>query len=80
MSKQEQLEHLHSEIPLAAPWLPILVIHISQKSKQDKVKITNFKKLPKIQICKFCNNPYMQHTFWSCLIRCINMKWIQPEL
>ena len=23
---------------------------------------------------------YMRHTLWSCLIRCINMKWIQPEL
>ena len=22
----------------------------------------------------------MQYTFWSCLIRCTNMKWIQPEL
>ena len=51
-----------------------------QKSKQDKFKITNFKKLPKIQNLKFCMKVYMQHTFWSCLIRCINMKWIQPEL
>ena len=22
----------------------------------------------------------MRHTFWCCLIRCINTKWIQPEL
>ena len=29
---------------------------------------------------KFCNKCYMWHTFWRCLIRCVNMKWIQPEL
>ena len=48
----EQLECLRSEIPsTAAPWLPILVIHnftSDPKSKQDKVKVRNFKKLPKI--------------------------------
>ena len=35
----------------AAPWLPILTSDF--KSKQDKVKVTNFKKLPKYQILKF---------------------------
>ena len=50
------------------------------KSKEDKVKNTNFKKLPKIQILKFCKKLYTRHTFWSCMIRCINMNWIQPEL
>ena len=24
---------------------------------------------------KFCKRLYMRHTSWSCLIRCINMKW-----
>ena len=47
---------------------------------QDKVKVTNFKILPKIQILEFCNNHYMQHTFWSCLIRCANIKWIRQVL
>ena len=28
---------------------------------------------------KFCKKLNMQHTFWSCLIRCIDMKWIEPE-
>ena len=74
----EQLERLCSEISPTATWLPILVIHIS--SKQDKVKVINFEKLPKIQILKYCKKLYMWHIFWSCLIRCINMKWIQPEL
>ena len=31
----------------AAPWLPMLVIHIRYQSKQDKVKVTNLKRLPK---------------------------------
>ena len=38
----EQLECLRPEIPSAAPWLPILVIHnftSDPKSKQDKVKV-----------------------------------------
>ena len=47
------------------------------KSKQDKVKVTNFKKLPKLQIFKFCKNHFTRHTSWSCLIRCVNVKWIQ---
>ena len=46
------------------------------KSKQDKIKVTNLKNLAKIKISKFCTKLYMQHTFWSCFIRCIHMKWI----
>ena len=35
--KLEQLERLRSEIPPAAPWLPILVIHIrSQETRQSQ--------------------------------------------
>ena len=33
VSKLEQLERLHSEIPPAAPWSSILVIHIRSKVK-----------------------------------------------
>ena len=43
--KLEQLDCLRSEIPLVASWLPILMIHI-----RSQVKVTNFKKLPKIEI------------------------------
>ena len=32
----------------AAPWLPILVIHIRSQVKQDKVKVTNLKENAKI--------------------------------
>ena len=30
-----------------------------------------------MHILEFGNNPYTRHTFWSCLIRCANMKWIR---
>ena len=46
----EQLKRLRSEILPAAPWLPILVIHIRSQVKTDKVKVRNVKNLPKIQI------------------------------
>ena len=29
------------------------------------------------KIFQFLNKLYMRHTFWSCLIRCTNMIWIQ---
>ena len=29
---------------------------------------------------KFLNKRCTRHTFWSCLIRCIDMKWIQLKL
>ena len=44
---------------------------------QDKVKVTNLKNLPKLQISEFWIKRYTQHTFWSRLIRCVNMKWIR---
>ena len=50
---------------------------LDPKSKEDKVKVTSFKNSPKFQIFEFWNGHYMRHTFWSCLIRCANMKWIR---
>ena len=50
---------------------------LDPKSKEDKVKVTNFKKFPKFQIFEFRNGHYTRHIFWSCLIRCANMKWIR---
>ena len=76
----EQLEHLRSEIPPATPWLPILVIHIRSQVKTRQNQITNFKKLLKIQILKFCKKHYTRHTFCNYLIRFINMKGIHPKL
>ena len=46
---------------------------------KKKTKLQIFKKLPKIQILKFCTELYTRYTFCSCLI-CRNMKWIQQEL
>ena len=50
---------------------------LDPKSKQDK--ITKFKNLPKLQILEFWNKNffYTWHNFLNCLIRCVNMKWIQ---
>ena len=50
---------------------------LDPKSKEDKVKVTNLKSSPKFQILEFWNGHYTRHTFWSCLIRCANMKWIR---
>ena len=53
---------------------------ISVKTRQIRVK--NFTKLPKIQNLekKPQKQPYTRHTFLSCLIRCVNMKWIRQIL
>ena len=41
------LERLRSEIPPAAPWLPILVIHIISKVKTRQSQSYKFKKIAK---------------------------------
>ena len=56
---------------------PYHCVILDPKSKEHKVKVTNLKNLPKFQICEFWNGHYTRHTFWSCLIRCANMKWIR---
>ena len=55
-------------------------LHQIPSQNKTKTKLQILKKLPKIKIIKFCIKLYLQHTFWSCLIRCIDMKWIQPEM
>ena len=77
--KLEQLERLRSEDTprrLMTDY-PYHWVILDPKSKEDKVKVTNFKKSPKFQIFEFWNGHYTRHTFWSCLIRCANMKWIR---
>ena len=78
--KLEQLKRLRSEDTPAASWLPILLSHIGYQVKEDKVKVANLKHLPKIKCIKTWNKPSTQHTFWSCLMRCANMKWIRRVL
>ena len=46
-------------------------------SQKKTVKVTNLKNSPKFQIFEFWNRHYTRHTFFSCLIRCANMKWIR---
>ena len=53
---------------------------LDPKSKHDKVKGTYLKDLPKIQLFEVCRKLCMRHTFRSCFIGCINMKWIQQVL
>ena len=56
---------------------PYCLFVSDHKSKQDKVKVIDLKnKCQKIIILEFCKQIYTRHTFW-CLIRCINIKWIQ---
>ena len=62
--------------PLPPHDYPYYWVILDPKSKEDKVKITNLNNLPKFQIYQFWNKLCMQHTFWSCLIRCANRKWI----
>ena len=56
---------------------PYHSVILDPKSKEDNAKVTNLNNSPKFQIFEFWNNHYKQHTFWSCLIRCANMKWIR---
>ena len=60
--KLEQLECLHSEIPPATHDYPYQWFTSDPKSKEDKVKFTNFEKMSKIQIFKFDKKSYTWHT------------------
>ena len=68
------------KITLSTPWLHTLLTYIGFQVKTRRESYRFKKKLPNIRILEVCKNIYMQHTFWSCLIRCINMKWIQQVL
>ena len=63
--------------PPPPPWLHILSIHIGYK--QDKVKVTGLRNLPKVQMFEFRKKRYRQHTFFSWLIKYVNIKWISGE-
>ena len=67
--KLEQLERLRSEDTPATSRLPIPSSHIGSQVKSRQSQSYKFK--------KFANSHYTRHTFWSCLIRCANMKWIR---
>ena len=84
--KLEQLERLRSEIPPAAPWSPIPVIHIRPQVKTRQSQSYKFKK-----IAKNSNFKILQETLHAThLLKLFDkmdptrtvgtMKWIQPEL
>ena len=47
----------------------------SQKKTKSKIQIK--KNRQNFKFFKFWNGHYTRHTYWSCLIRCENMKWIR---
>ena len=53
---------------------PILLSHIGSQVKRRQSQCSIFKEF------KFKNKLYTWHTFWRCLIRCANMKWIRRGL
>ena len=61
-----------------------MITHTSdsrQTPSQNKTKLHFFfLNCQKFKFWNFAINLYIWHTFWSCLITCINMKRIQPEL
>ena len=59
---------------------PYYWVILDPDSKEDKVKVTILKTLPKFQFFLFRNKLYVWHTFWSCLIGCVNMKCIRGIL
>ena len=54
---------------IASYWIP------SQKMTKSKLQILKIRQ--NFWIFEFWNGLYTRHTFWSCLIRCANMKWIR---
>ena len=76
LNQLEQLECLRSGDTPTASWLPILLSHIGSQVKRRQSQSYKFKEFAKISNLIW-NKHYMRHTFWSCLIRCANMKWIR---
>ena len=54
--------------------------HQIPSQNKTKSKLQMLKNFQKFKSYNFCIKLYTWHIFWSCLIRCVNMKWIQSEL
>ena len=75
--KLEQLECLHSDNTPTTPWLPILLIHIRSQVKTRQSQSYKFEKFAENSNFEILQKTFTWHFFWSCLKRCVNMKWIQ---
>ena len=52
--------------------------HQIPRQNKTKSKLQIFNKFQKCKFLKFCKKIYTRHTFWSCLIRCININEMDP--
>ena len=80
LHKWTEQARMRSEDTPTAHDYPYYWFTLDPKSKRDKVKITNLKNLPKLQIFEFWKKNHTWHTVWNCVIRCANMKWIRRVL
>ena len=51
-------------------------VHIGSQVKTRQSQSYKFKEFAKPSRFLILKKLYMRHTFWSCLIRCVDMKWI----
>ena len=54
----------------------IIIIHFGSHVKTRQIQSYKFKEFAKYSNFLIKKMHYTRHTFWSCLIRCVNMKWI----
>ena len=76
MMKLEQLQRLCSENTPTAPWLPILLIHSGSQVKTRQSQSYKFQEFAKNSFFLILKQSLIWPTLWSCLIRCVKMKWI----
>ena len=72
----KQLECLRPEDAPRPHDYPYYWVILDPKSKEDKVKVTHLKNLPKLYMFQSWHKLKTRHIFWSCLMRFTNMKWI----
>ena len=81
LSQIEQLECLRSENTTRCPMITHTIdsYQIPSQNKTNS-KLHILKNCQKFKFWNFANKKtqlIIRHTFWSCLIKCVNMKWIR---
>ena len=76
--KLGQLERLRIRTTFLTSWLPILLSRIGSQVKRTQSQSYIFKEFAKITNFWILKQTLHEThlTFWSCLIRCANMKWM----